>query len=80
MVGQMPSAPGGLNRSVVFYVRIQPEDVSRQMLRQPPPLLQHGARRRDHPNAAIPVMSCPITNVWMSWVPSYVKTDSRLHI
>jgi hypothetical protein len=28
--GRMPSAPAGLNRSVVLYVRIQPEDVSRQ--------------------------------------------------
>jgi hypothetical protein len=37
MVRQLPSAPAGLNRSVVFYVRIQAEDVSRQMPYQPRP-------------------------------------------
>jgi hypothetical protein len=35
MVRQLASAPGALNRSVVFYVRIQREDVSRQMPYQP---------------------------------------------
>jgi hypothetical protein len=38
MVRQPPSAPGALNRSVVFYVRIQSEDVSRRMPYQPRPL------------------------------------------
>jgi hypothetical protein len=39
MVRQLASAPGGLNRSVVHYVRIQAEDVSRQMPYQPRPLV-----------------------------------------
>jgi hypothetical protein len=37
MVRQLASAPGALNRSVVRYVRIQREDVSRQMPYQPRP-------------------------------------------
>jgi hypothetical protein len=37
MVRQPPSAPAGWNRSVVFYVRIPAEDVSRRMPYQPRP-------------------------------------------
>jgi hypothetical protein len=34
-VGTLASAPGGWNRSVVFYVRIPAEEVSHQMPQQP---------------------------------------------
>jgi hypothetical protein len=37
MVRQLPSAPAGWKRSVVFYVRIPAEDLSRQLPYQPRP-------------------------------------------
>jgi hypothetical protein len=37
MVRQLASAPADWNRSVVLYVRIPVEDVSRQMPHQPRP-------------------------------------------
>jgi hypothetical protein len=46
MVRQLASAPAGPNRSVVFYVRIRPEDVSRQMPYQPRPAGYKYPRRR----------------------------------
>src|ERR1041384_2354133 len=36
--------------------------------------------RAYHSNALIPVKCCPSTKVCTSFVPSYVYTDSRLHI
>ena len=42
-----------------------------------PTTAKNGETRTYPSNAARPVMSCPITRVWMSWVPSYVFTVSR---
>ena len=44
MVRQLASAPGGWNRSVVFYVRIPAEEVSRPMTCQPRPPVEEIAR------------------------------------
>ena len=75
MVRQLASAPAGLHRSVVRYVRMQPEEVSRQMPYQPRPAIFVAAARcrtsrgRPYSSSILTFMVADWSHAWAGWSP-----------